>query len=162
MSRSAGLIVDGLIFLAVLLPIVTSDITRHRIPDRYIASGVLLILLRRLLFSHPLSVGLLLDAVTGFSIGFTFIFLIWIVTRKKIGLGDAKLSGLMGLLLGLPGWVLALLLASVSGAAYGISGILRGTMTRRDRIPFAPFLGIGALAGWTFNLLGEEVIHGLI
>ena len=141
--------IDGLIFLTVLIPIVVSDIRSQKIPDRYTLIGFGMLLLRRLLFDRPIILWFLLHAL----IGFLFIWLFRILSKKRIGLGDAKVSALIALLLGIPAWMLSLLFASLTGIAYGVFRIARGTMKRSDRIPFAPFLGLGALTGFTFNLI---------
>jgi len=55
-----------------------------------------------------------------------------------MGLGDAKLAGVMGLCLG-PAVLAALIVACAAAVAYGLA--------RRARtLPFAPFLAVGALA----------------
>ena len=63
-------------------------------------------------------------------------------------MGDAKLSALLSLVLGLKGWVLALLIASFTGLLFGILMIKSGKMKKNERIPFAPFLSVGSIAGF--------------
>ena len=152
MDATVGRVVDGLLFLAVAIPIVISDIRSFRIPDKYVLLGFGLICARRLVFLRPLSLWFLLDGL----IGFAFIALFWLIYRKKIGLGDAKFSGLIALLTGLPAWMLSLLLASLAGIFYALVGLRRGIRHRTDRIPFGPFLALGALGGYLFLLLGGD------
>lgn len=147
-DATAGLVIDGFLFLIVLIPMIVSDIKSYRIPDIYVAAGAILIILRRVIFLRPFSFQFLLDAF----IGFAFIAGIWLLTKKKIGLGDAKLSALIAMLLGITGWLVSLFIASVAGIVYALVGILRGRRKRTDRIPFAPFLGLGALAGFIIHL----------
>ena len=153
MSSQVAAWIDAGVFVLVLIPIVLSDIRDHRVPDRWVVLGGLLLLLRRLIVSLHLGLWSLLFA----AMGFVFIWIVWYVSRGKIGLGDAKLSGLIALFLGLSGWILALLLASLAGLAWAGIRIGRGEMTKKDRIPFAPFLGAGAGAAFTAGLLWEEV-----
>ena len=160
MNPYLGYWIDAAIFFSVLVPIVIVDIRSRRIPDPLIVTGLLLICLRRILLSgllvtdldlFPHSTGLwfLLDG----AIGFGFIWLFRLFSKGKIGLGDAKLSGLIALFLGLPAWILAILVASLTGIAYAAVQMARAKMKRQDRIPFAPFLGIGTLAGFTLGLI---------
>ena len=157
MDPAVGRLMDGLFFLAVALPIVVSDVRSFRIPDSYLMAGFGLICARRLVFVRPPSLWFLLDGL----IGFAFLGAFWLISRKRIGLGDAKFSGLIALLLGIPSWMLSLLLASVSGILFALIGIRRGTVSRGDRIPFAPFMALGALGGFLFILLGGEKLYAL-
>ena len=156
MDKSIGSWVDGCIFFLILLPIVVADIRYRRIPDALVFGGLILLTVRRLVFSSSPTLWFLLEG----GIGFGFILVFWYLSRRKIGLGDAKLSGLVALLLGIPAWILSLFLASVAGIAYGGIRMARGTMLKTDRIPFAPFLGAGALVGFTCNILFGRMNYG--
>src|SRR3954468_10527834 len=63
-----------------------------------------------------------------------------------MGLGDAKLAGVMGLCLGAP-VVTALIVACAAVAVYGVAlGLARGLASARAAtVPFAPFLALGAV-----------------
>jgi prepilin signal peptidase PulO-like enzyme (type II secretory pathway) len=74
-----------------------------------------------------------------------FAALIIITKGKGLGWGDAKLVFLMGLMLGWPGILLALLLAFGTGSLVGLSLVALGRKTMRSPIPFGPFLAAGAL-----------------
>jgi leader peptidase (prepilin peptidase)/N-methyltransferase len=77
-------------------------------------------------------------------IGFGVFWVIAVATGGKLGLGDAKYSVLIALSLGLYGWLTTLAVASVTGLAAGLVLVLRGGFPRDARIPFAPFLTLGA------------------
>ena len=157
MDQAKELWIDGGLFLLVLLPIVVSDIKHRKIPDIYVFSGLIMISVRRLVFSSSPNFWFLLDA----GVGFCFILVFWYFSNKKIGLGDAKLSSLVALLLGIPIWILSLFLAAVCGIVYAAVRMARGTMLRTDRIPFAPFLGAGALVGFTHSILFGRINYGI-
>ena len=57
-----------------------------------------------------------------------------------MGMGDVKLAGLMGLILGWPKIVVALYLAFLTGALVGVILILLGKKRFGEHIPFGPFL----------------------
>ena len=74
-------------------------------------------------------------------------FALWLITKKRgMGLGDVKLSFVLGILLGYPQIVMALYVAFLTGALAGVILILRGAKTLKSKIAFGPFLIIGTTA----------------
>lgn len=67
-----------------------------------------------------------------------------------MGMGDAYLVVLLGLILGWPQVLLALFLAFAVGAIYGIILIALKKKKMKSQIPFAPFLILGTLAAMFF------------
>ncbi|MEL7169005.1 MAG: prepilin peptidase [Bacteroidota bacterium] len=74
------------------------------------------------------------------------------------GLGDIKLAIPMGVVLGWP-VIWSLYLAVVLAAIVGILGLVTGRLTRRSRLPFAPFMLGGVLL--RFVLPFERVLDWL-
>jgi len=74
-----------------------------------------------------------------------FLVMILITRGRGMGLGDAKLAFLMGLLLGWPDISMALFLAFFIGATVGVGLIFLGRKTMKSQIPFGPFLIGGTL-----------------
>ena len=74
-----------------------------------------------------------------------FLAIILITRGKGMGLGDAKLSFLIGLMLGWPNILAALFLAFFIGAIVGVGLILWGKKTMKSQIPFGPFLISGTV-----------------
>lgn len=73
-----------------------------------------------------------------------FFFLLVFVTRGKgMGMGDVKLAGLMGLILGFPKIIITLMLAFLTGAIVGVILVLLGRKRLKEHVPFGPFL-VGA------------------
>jgi leader peptidase (prepilin peptidase) / N-methyltransferase len=65
-----------------------------------------------------------------------------------LGLGDVKLAGVVGLMLGWLGWgeaILGTFLGFLFGGAVGIFLLLAGRVGRRTALPFGPFMLLGAL-----------------
>ena len=62
---------------------------------------------------------------------------------EKIGAGDIKLIGAMGMALGYPGIVTALMVMGVSMLIYCIAGFLSRKLTLKSMFPFAPFIMLG-------------------
>jgi leader peptidase (prepilin peptidase)/N-methyltransferase len=100
----------------------------------------------------------LLVALAGAGTGAAVVGLIrWvgslIMRREAMGLGDVKLMGTCGLLLGPAGVLLALGVALLVGA---VLGLLIWAVTRRREIPFGPFLALGA---WSVMLFADPIRH---
>jgi leader peptidase (prepilin peptidase)/N-methyltransferase len=75
---------------------------------------------------------------------FLFFFLLVAVSKEKwMGMGDAQLVILLGLVLGWPQILLALMLAFAFGAIIGLALVFLKKKEMKSRIPFAPFLVIG-------------------
>ncbi len=86
-----------------------------------------------------------------------FFFLIVLITKGKgMGIGDIKLAFFMGLVLGWPKIMLALMLAFFSGALIGVILLILGRKKMSSEIPFGPFL-----AGATFIvlLINQDLIN---
>lgn len=115
----------------------------------------------------------MLDFLIG-PILFIFFGLIWFITRgRAMGLGDAKLSLAIGLLLGAPMGLSAFVLAFWIGSVFAISLMLLARLmkksdksflgrakklTIKSEIPFAPFLVLGAWASLIFHF---DLLHVL-
>jgi prepilin signal peptidase PulO-like enzyme (type II secretory pathway) len=61
-----------------------------------------------------------------------------------MGAGDVKLIAMIGLYAGLRGTAAVLLLAFLFGALTGLALIAAAKLTRKDALPFAPFLALAA------------------
>ncbi len=108
-----------------------------------------------------------LNHALGGAAGLALLGSIVILTRgRAMGMGDVKLAGAMGLVIGFPDIVFALAFGFLAGGAWGIglvlarSGEARATM--KSMVPFGPFLVLGFLAhvffghalfAWYFSLL---------
>ena len=91
-------------------------------------------------------------------IGFIFIWLFWLISKGKIGRGDAKLSALISLFLGLWGWLLAIFVASFFGLLFVLIKVRCGKMTVKEGIPFAPFLILGGIASFFLKNYFFEIL----
>jgi leader peptidase (prepilin peptidase)/N-methyltransferase len=74
-----------------------------------------------------------------------------------MGMGDAKLIGVIGLFLG-QAIVPVFFVAFIAGTAVGIAVLVRKGMSagRRTKIPFGPYLALGAVVG---VLAGSELVE---
>lgn len=92
-----------------------------------------------------------------------FFLLVFFSKEKLMGAGDIKLGLFMGLILGFPQVIFALLFSFVSGSIIGILLILFEKKTFKSTLPFAPFLVFGTfimlfwgqiILNWYLKLLG--------
>jgi len=88
----------------------------------------------------------LFSGILAASLAFAFFFILSAISQEKwMGMGDAYLVILLGLVLGWPQILLGLLLAFSLGAAVGMTMVLLEKKKLKSQIPFAPFLVIGAI-----------------
>jgi leader peptidase (prepilin peptidase)/N-methyltransferase len=93
-------------------------------------------------------------AVLGGLIAFAALLLLNLLNPRYMGMGDVKLAFVLGLHLG---WIslgrvpVGLFLGFLLGAVGGLLLIATGIRSRKDHIPFAPFLSAGALLAVFFG-----------
>jgi len=73
------------------------------------------------------------------------VFLIAIISRGGMGGGDVKFMALVGSFLGVPGGLTSFVIACIIGAVVGVSLMALGIKSRKDEIPFGPFISLGAI-----------------
>ena len=96
----------------------------------------------------------------GLLIGGFFWALIIITKGKGMGGGDVKLGAFMGLMLGFPQSLLAIVLSFISGAIFSIFLIIFGKKHFGQAIPFGPFLVFGSLVSLFWgNLIIDWYLH---
>ena len=92
-------------------------------------------------------------------VGGSSVFLIAIIT-KGMGIGDAKLVGLGGLMVGIPDILLAFWLATISGTIYIVYRWMIGRkIQRKDPIPFGPHLALGIALAYTSSDLIYRIMR---
>jgi leader peptidase (prepilin peptidase)/N-methyltransferase len=122
----------------LLVVIAAEDLRTRRIPNAITGPAVLAVILLRVAFaSSELPVTLIAGIATfGVFLG------IAIVARGGFGMGDVKLAGLLGMLLG-ASVVPALLIGTIAGAIASIVVLLR-SRSRRAAFAYGPYLCVGA------------------
>ncbi len=151
--------------IAVALALIDLDV--HRLPDAIVVPSypvaAVLLVAGALLEGEP---GVLLRALLGGVALLAFYFVLVLIYPSGMGLGDVKLAGVLGMYLGFLGWgplvagaFLAFLLGGLVG---GVLMVLRRA-GRKSKIPFGPFMLIGAglaifvgepIVDWYLGLVG--------
>jgi leader peptidase (prepilin peptidase)/N-methyltransferase len=94
-------------------------------------------------------------AALGGAIGFGIFLLIAIVSRGGMGWGDVKLAALIGLATGFPLVFFAIIMGAILGGIVAVALVIAKKRTRRETIPFGPFL---ALAAMITLLWGSDIL----
>lgn len=103
----------------------------------------------------------ILPHVYGLLIGGLLPAALVIMSRENwMGIGDIELGALLGLWLGYPLVFIALLLAFVIGAIYGIILIVTKKASMQSAVPFGPFLVTGAYLALLFGGIMLQWILG--
>jgi leader peptidase (prepilin peptidase)/N-methyltransferase len=128
---------------AVLVAVAAIDLDHHIIPNR--------ILLPAAVWGVVSAALIRLDDLPELAAwgagAFAFLLVAALIQPAGMGMGDVKLAGVMGLYLG-SSVAPALLVAFLSGSAYGITVMARhGLAARKTGVPFGPFLAFGGLIG---------------
>jgi Flp pilus assembly protein protease CpaA len=131
------------LIVAGLLICTATDLLRYRVPNAVTYPGTLLALLAAL-FLAPSSTDLLNAFIAALLAGLVFLVMA-VVTRGGLGLGDVKLSVLIGAVLGLQATYQALAIGVLAGGI--IMGLLWALhfIGRKQAVPYAPFLALAAV-----------------
>jgi leader peptidase (prepilin peptidase)/N-methyltransferase len=166
-------------FCSALLAITLIDVDHWIIPDVITLPGIVLGLAasflmppRESLLAELLHRQLGLDRLPGFlsSLGFWdslaalligggLFYLVAVVSRGGMGGGDIKLTAMMGAFLGMRDLGVAVFTGLLAGSAVGIALMIAGRKTRKDLIPFGPFLALG---GVTAVFWGRPLVDGYL
>jgi len=130
------------ILISILIAVAFIDLEHSIIPGRLMifaaVAGIILHIIGYKSNSY------LLSCLYGFLTGGGTIFLIVLLTGGMGG-GDIQLMAVIGLFLGFKNILLTLMLSFIIGALAGITLVLLKKKSRRDYIPFGPFIACAAL-----------------
>ena len=103
------------------------------------------------------------DSLAALLLGGGLFYIVAVVSRGGMGGGDIKLTAMMGAFLGMRDLGVAIFIGLLAGSAVGIGLMIAGRKTRKDAIPFGPFLALGgicavfwgrSLVAWYLDLRG--------
>ena len=142
----------GLVLCFVLLTITLTDLDRRIIPNKIVLAGSV-IAVALVAIGDPDS---LVEHGGAAGIAGGLMFLIALAYPRGMGMGDAKLVGMIGLFIG-RAVAPATLIGFALGALVGLAMIARqGAGARKQAIPFGPFLAIGGVIGLWF---GDDMVQ---
>jgi leader peptidase (prepilin peptidase)/N-methyltransferase len=145
---------------AVSIALALIDLDHFRLPDPLTLPsypvGVVLLLIAAVADSSwwPFE-----RALIGMAALFAFYDVIAFVAPKGMGGGDVKLSGVLGLYLGWLGWAqlaVGAFMAFLVGGVISIGLVMFAGAGRKTRVPFGPFMIVGAFIG---IFVGSQLGH---
>lgn len=153
-----------LIFICGLIVVTWIDLDHEIIPHVVTLPGIILGLVGSLITRDPTP----WDALAGTLVGAGLVYLVAVFAevafqRESMGGGDVNLLAMIGAFLGWRLMLLSFFFAVASGACLSLGLIAAGVLSRKDRIPFGPFLALGAVVAlfvgdrvidWYFRLFG--------
>ena len=139
-----------LVLAAALLAVSAIDLEHYVIPNRIVYPvGAALVPLLAIAAALDDDWGAFARALAGGALAFAVMFAIHVASPRGMGFGDVRLSFLLGLGLAYLGWgelAAGFFLGFLAGALVGLVLIATRRRTRKQHIPFGPFLAVGALA----------------
>jgi prepilin signal peptidase PulO-like enzyme (type II secretory pathway) len=129
------------LIVAGLLVCTATDLLRYRVPNVVTYPSIVVALLAAVFMPDA---DLQSAVIAALAAGFCF-FVLAVITRGGLGLGDVKLAVLIGALLGLNA-VAAIFWGVVAGGVVIFALYATGVVGRKEPVPYAPFLAIAAIS----------------
>jgi leader peptidase (prepilin peptidase)/N-methyltransferase len=158
-------------YCCLFIALLVTDLEHNMLPNKIIYPGMVIALILAILgsiFGFELT-GVtgsssrlwIINAAIGGGIGFGLLLIPALIYRGGMGWGDVKLAGLIGLVTGFPLVFVAMFLAIVSGGLTAAILVLVKLKSRKDTIPFGPFLCLATIATlfWGNDLLNWLTFH---
>lgn len=152
-----------LYFVAISIALTAIDLDTHRLPDAIVLPAYPV--LAALLAAAAIAAGDLESAAraaAGAGILFAVYLGLALISPRGMGMGDVKLAGVIGLMLGWFGWAalaVGALAAFILGGLAGVALIVARRASRNTGIPFGPWMLGGA---WVGILLGQPIARGYL
>lgn len=134
---------------ALLVVAVVTDLRERRVPNAWTYPSMVGALLLAAIAGLPV----LLAALGGLAVAGGLLWAGALVSGGAIGMGDVKLAAAVGALLGPAGAAAFLLAGGIAGGVLGLGWLLAGH-GRREGLPYAPALAVGAVI--------TVLTHGLV
>lgn len=122
------------------------DLNTHAIPNilsLYLIVARILFIPFEFIYQKEVMATLLLSSAIGGVATFLVLYLIHRITKSGFGMGDVKLLSALGIMVGISSCLTTILFGMIIAALLGIGMILLKRKTRKDSIPFGPFILVG-------------------
>lgn len=94
------------------------------------------------------------QALLGGALAFIIFYLLAILARGGLGSGDVTLSAFLGIIIGFPNIIYALIFGVLLGGAVSAILVILRRVTLKTFIPYGPFL---IVAGWVMLVWGDQI-----
>ncbi|MBD5544096.1 MAG: prepilin peptidase [Lachnospiraceae bacterium] len=135
--------------LAILIICSYIDLEKRIIPNKIL----IMILPAKLIISFieyfvlpETFISMILLSLIGAVLGTGLLFVVSLIAKGGLGMGDVKLFGAIGLMMGFYGMYNTLFYAAAFITLFVIGGLVLKKMNRKSHIPFGPFVFIGYIA----------------
>ena len=147
--------------LWVLVVLSFIDLEHKLLPNRIVVPSFIagVVLLGIAVAVGPPGLGAWVRALSGAAAGFGTFFILALISPRGMGMGDVKLSAVLGLALAYLGWPRLLVGFFISFAAGAVGGILLIAARRagmKSEVPFGPYLALGTIVTVLF---GGPIVH---
>ena len=151
-------------FASMLIVVTFIDFEYFIIPDEISIGGsiyglILSFIFPQLMNTHSLWIGLYRSFFGGLVCGGALLLVAllasYILKKEAMGMGDVKLLTMIGIFLGWKLGLFTIFVASLLGSFVGVMLILFKGLKWQSKIPFGPYLSVGALITLLF---GEKMI----
>ncbi len=144
-------LIVAILFVSLLMIIFVSDMTQMLIPDRILLPFAIALFLMRLFSQLDPWWESLIAALLGFS----FLYLLAVISQGGIGGGDIKLVFVLGLVLGIANTFLMLFLAALIGSVVGFIVMISTKQSNKTPIPFGPSIAVGSIVSYFW---GNQIV----
>ena len=152
--------------LSLLVVVTLIDLEHGLILDKMVVPSLVVLLLvapfwsemgitRSFFGDETMIASLAISFLSGLGAFLAFL-IIAMIFPAGMGGGDVKFAPVLGLMVGFPGILITLWLSAVGGGVVAIALILARKKSRKESIPFGPFLAFGAAAAL---LGGPDIIN---
>ena len=133
-------------FVAVTATLTLTDMDTKLIPNRILYPGTVIAVVL-LIGGGLIENGPILRAVGGGALYFVLLFVLALIARGGFGFGDVKLAFLLGVFAAYQSWdtlIVAIFAAFLLGGLVSLLLVVFRIRSRKDAIPFGPYLVLGA------------------
>ena len=146
------ILLPHLTLTAILIAILFIDLDHKIIPNKINLFALASFFLFNIILGYIHWSDALLGAVIG---GGFLLFLVLLSKGTAMGMGDVKFMAVLGLYLGWKNIILTLLLSFIFGGVFGILLLISKRKSRKDAIPFGPWI---ALAAFITIIFGKDIL----
>ncbi len=140
----------ALFYFCLFIVIFVIDLDHRLILNRIVYPAAAAALIINVLMPQPVLEGLL-----GGGVGFAILLVPALIFRGGIGWGDVKMAGLIGLVVGFPQVLVAVVGGIIVGGLVAAFLLLLRLKGRKDAIPFGPFLSLTTMVTIVY---GQELL----
>ncbi len=143
------MIITYWIAMSVLVAVFVYDARWQIIPDKIMIPGIMSVLVLEMIFiaiSETSTISVLYNSLIAMAVGGGFFLVQFVISDGKwIGGGDIRLGAFMGLVLGWPHIITALMIAYIVGAIVSVGIVLARRKKFSSHIAFGTFLSFAAV-----------------